>query len=148
VKLKITALLNRVLFSHNTKSRGFRVLRGRNIPCTVVLRYDTCQCDTSLLCCDATYPVPSIPDAEAELPLKLVLTYQTTWCHNPEYHNANTTVLQCLLKPANVRVRQFKPVRFLHPSSPGTVLTLKDEAFLFYIRTHCVPRCKHSPLRL
>jgi hypothetical protein len=24
----------------------------------------------------------------------------------------------------------------------------KDEACLFYIRTHCVPRCKHSPLRL
>jgi hypothetical protein len=24
----------------------------------------------------------------------------------------------------------------------------KDEAYLFYIRTQCVPRCKHSPLRL
>jgi hypothetical protein len=24
----------------------------------------------------------------------------------------------------------------------------KDEAYLFYIRTECVPRCKHSPLRL
>jgi hypothetical protein len=23
-----------------------------------------------------------------------------------------------------------------------------DEAYLFYIRTQCVPRCKHSPLRL
>jgi hypothetical protein len=22
----------------------------------------------------------------------------------------------------------------------------KDEAYLFYIRTQCVPRCKHSPL--
>jgi hypothetical protein len=26
--------------------------------------------------------------------------------------------------------------------------TVKDEAYLFYIRTQCVPRCKHSPLRL
>jgi hypothetical protein len=24
----------------------------------------------------------------------------------------------------------------------------QDEAYLFYIRTLCVPRCKHSPLRL
>jgi uncharacterized protein involved in response to NO len=24
----------------------------------------------------------------------------------------------------------------------------KDEVYLFYIRTQCVPRCKHSPLRL
>jgi Leu/Phe-tRNA-protein transferase len=24
----------------------------------------------------------------------------------------------------------------------------KDEAYLFYIRTQCVPRCKHSPLQL
>jgi exosome complex exonuclease DIS3/RRP44 len=24
----------------------------------------------------------------------------------------------------------------------------KDEVYLFYIRTRCVPRCKHSPLRL
>jgi hypothetical protein len=24
----------------------------------------------------------------------------------------------------------------------------KDEAYLFYIRTQCVPRCKHSSLRL
>jgi hypothetical protein len=27
-------------------------------------------------------------------------------------------------------------------------LTFKDEAYLFYIRTQCLPRCKHSPLRL
>jgi hypothetical protein len=42
-----------------------------------------------------------------------------------------------------------------NPSSLVAVLKLKaifnhlkDEAYLFYIRTHCVPRCKHSPLRL
>jgi hypothetical protein len=28
------------------------------------------------------------------------------------------------------------------------LLNVKDEAYLFYIRTQCVPRCKHSPLRL
>jgi hypothetical protein len=27
-------------------------------------------------------------------------------------------------------------------------LPIKDEAYLFYIRTQCVPRCKNSPLRL
>jgi hypothetical protein len=25
---------------------------------------------------------------------------------------------------------------------------IKDEAYLFYKRTQCVPRCKHSTLRL
>jgi hypothetical protein len=28
------------------------------------------------------------------------------------------------------------------------ITPIKDEACLFYIRTQCVPRCKHSPLRL
>jgi hypothetical protein len=28
------------------------------------------------------------------------------------------------------------------------ILTFKNEVYLFYIRTQCVPRCKHSPLRL
>jgi hypothetical protein len=29
-----------------------------------------------------------------------------------------------------------------------SVYPFKDEACLFYIRTQCVPRCKHSPPRL
>jgi hypothetical protein len=27
-------------------------------------------------------------------------------------------------------------------------LFFKDEAYLYYVRTRCVPRCKHSTLRL
>jgi hypothetical protein len=33
-------------------------------------------------------------------------------------------------------------------TSTSTVKLIKDGKILFYIRTQCVPRCKHSPLRL
>jgi hypothetical protein len=35
-----------------------------------------------------------------------------------------------------------------HYVEPGEKGEFKDEAYLFYIRTQCVPRCKHSPPRL
>jgi hypothetical protein len=30
----------------------------------------------------------------------------------------------------------------------SNALTFKKETYLFYVRTQCVPRCKHSPPRL
>jgi hypothetical protein len=41
---------------------------------------------------------------------------------------------QCERRIAQTRRLEYQP--------------FKEEAYLFYIRTQCVPRCKHSPLRL